>query len=117
LKKRHFCLHKIALQGISLWHFHVYMYYNLNWFIPSIFLLFTLVLLLWWFQQVLKFYIHSNMVTVGSWNLYKQQFWGSWSLLQCKGFPGPRGESVFIILTSLGPLVITAVFYYVFMVR
>jgi hypothetical protein len=26
-----------------LWHFRVYMYYNLNWFISSIFLLSTLV--------------------------------------------------------------------------
>jgi hypothetical protein len=23
-EKGHFCLHKIAIQGISLWHFHVY---------------------------------------------------------------------------------------------
>jgi hypothetical protein len=29
-KKRHFCLFKILIQGISLWHFHVYMYYNIN---------------------------------------------------------------------------------------
>jgi hypothetical protein len=34
-------LYKIAIQGVSLWHFHVYMYYNLNWFIPSIFRLST----------------------------------------------------------------------------
>jgi hypothetical protein len=33
-----------------LWHFHVYMYYNPNWFIPSIFLISTLVPFLWWFQ-------------------------------------------------------------------
>jgi hypothetical protein len=51
-KKRHFCLFNIATQGVSLWHFHIYMYYNLNWFIPSIFLLSTLVLFLWWLQQV-----------------------------------------------------------------
>jgi hypothetical protein len=41
LKKRHF--HLFNIQGVSLWHFHVYMYYNLNWLIPSIFLLSTLV--------------------------------------------------------------------------
>jgi hypothetical protein len=38
-KKSHFCLFNIAIQGVSLWHFHVYMYYNPNWFIPSVFLL------------------------------------------------------------------------------
>jgi hypothetical protein len=41
-KKWHFCLFKVATQGVSLWHFHVYIYYNLNWFI-YIFLLSTLV--------------------------------------------------------------------------
>jgi hypothetical protein len=28
-KKWHFCLFRIATQGVSLWHFHVYMYSNL----------------------------------------------------------------------------------------
>jgi hypothetical protein len=51
-EKRLFCLFKIAIQGVSLWHFNVHMYYNLNWFIPSIFLLSTLVSFLWWFQQI-----------------------------------------------------------------
>jgi hypothetical protein len=51
-KKWHFWLFKITAQGVSLWHFHVCRYYNLNWFIPSIFLLSTLVLFLWCFQQV-----------------------------------------------------------------
>jgi hypothetical protein len=37
-------LFKIATQGVSLWQVHVYMYYNLNWFISSIFLLSTLLL-------------------------------------------------------------------------
>jgi hypothetical protein len=41
--KWHFWLFKITTQGVSLWHFHVYMYYNPNWFISSIFLLSTLV--------------------------------------------------------------------------
>jgi hypothetical protein len=49
-KKWHFCLFKIPIQGVSLWHFHVHMYYNLIWFI-SVFLPSTLVPL-WWFQQV-----------------------------------------------------------------
>jgi hypothetical protein len=43
---------KIAVQGVSLWHFHVYVYYNLQWFISCICLLSTLVCFLWWFQQV-----------------------------------------------------------------
>jgi hypothetical protein len=41
--KKVFCLLRISLWGVSLWHFHVYMYYNLNWFMPSIFFLSTLV--------------------------------------------------------------------------
>jgi hypothetical protein len=45
-------LFKIAIHGVSLWHFHVYTYYNWNCFISSIFLLSTLVPVLWWFQQV-----------------------------------------------------------------
>jgi hypothetical protein len=34
-KKWHFCLLeiKVATLGVSLWYFHVYMYYNPNWFI------------------------------------------------------------------------------------
>jgi hypothetical protein len=43
---------KILIQGVSLWHFHVYMYYNPTWFIFSVFLLSTLVPFLQWFQQV-----------------------------------------------------------------
>jgi hypothetical protein len=50
-EKWHFCLFKIATQGVSLWHFHIYMYYNPNMFI-FIFLLSTLVHFLWWFQPV-----------------------------------------------------------------
>jgi hypothetical protein len=41
-EKRHFHLFKVAIQGVSLWHFHVSMYYITNCFIPSIFLLSTL---------------------------------------------------------------------------
>jgi hypothetical protein len=51
LKKMHFCLFKIALQGVSLWHFHVHMFYNSNRFMLSIFLLSTLFTFLQWFQQ------------------------------------------------------------------
>jgi hypothetical protein len=51
-KKWHFCLLKIAIQGVSLWHFHVYLYYSPNWFISYIFLHFTLVPFLWLFQLV-----------------------------------------------------------------
>jgi hypothetical protein len=32
-EKWHFCLLKIATQGVALWHFRVYMYHNPNWFI------------------------------------------------------------------------------------
>jgi hypothetical protein len=39
---RYFCLFKKTTLGISLWHFHVYVYQILNWFIPFIFLLSTL---------------------------------------------------------------------------
>jgi hypothetical protein len=46
-KKGHFCLFKIAIQGVSLCHSHVCMYYNLNWFFSSIFLLSTLLFFLW----------------------------------------------------------------------
>jgi hypothetical protein len=31
-EKTHFSLYKIAVQGVSLWHIHIYMYYSLNWF-------------------------------------------------------------------------------------
>jgi hypothetical protein len=52
-KKRHFCLSKIVTQGVSLWHFHVFMYYNSKWLMSSIFLLSTTVpFFLWWIQQV-----------------------------------------------------------------
>jgi hypothetical protein len=50
-KKWHLCLLKIDIQGVSLWHFPVYMYYNPNLFISN-FLLSTLVPFIWWFQQV-----------------------------------------------------------------
>jgi hypothetical protein len=45
-KKRHFCVFKIALYSDLWWHFHVYAYCNLNWFISPIFLLSTLALLM-----------------------------------------------------------------------
>jgi hypothetical protein len=34
-----FCLIKIATQEASLWHFHVYKYYNTSWFISIFFFL------------------------------------------------------------------------------
>jgi hypothetical protein len=46
-KKWPFCLFKIHIQGLSLLHLHIYMYYNQNWFISSIFLLSTLVPFSW----------------------------------------------------------------------
>jgi hypothetical protein len=46
-KNWHFCLFKIATQGVSLWHSLVYVciyiLLNLHWFTSSIFLLSTLV--------------------------------------------------------------------------
>jgi hypothetical protein len=40
-KKWHFCLFKICTQGISLWHFHEYMYYN--WIGSSLLIFFSLL--------------------------------------------------------------------------
>jgi hypothetical protein len=37
-KKWYFCSFKIATQGVSLWHFHVYLYYSPIRFISSLFL-------------------------------------------------------------------------------
>jgi hypothetical protein len=51
-KKSYFCLLKIALEGVSLWPFHVYMNYSPILFISSIFLLSTVVPFLWLFQPV-----------------------------------------------------------------
>jgi hypothetical protein len=48
----YFCLFKTATQGVFLWHFHVYMCYNPNLFISSIFLLSIFISLLQWLQQV-----------------------------------------------------------------
>jgi hypothetical protein len=59
-------LFKIVIQGVSLWYFHVYMYYNPNLFISSIFLLSTLVSFLWWFQQVKKFCINSHIGSIST---------------------------------------------------
>jgi hypothetical protein len=42
-KKRHFFFQR-GIQGVSLWHFRVCMYYNLNWSVPSVFCLSILVL-------------------------------------------------------------------------
>jgi hypothetical protein len=50
-RKKDIFLFKISTQRVSLWHFHVNMYYNPNWFIPSILLLSTLDLSLWWFNS------------------------------------------------------------------
>jgi hypothetical protein len=51
-------LFMITIQGVSLWHLHVYMHYNPIWVISSIFLLSVLVPLKWWFWPVYRFYIH-----------------------------------------------------------
>jgi hypothetical protein len=61
-KTWHVCLFK----GVSLWHFHVYMYCSFTWFISSIFLLSTLVPFLWLFQLVYKFYIHSCIASTST---------------------------------------------------
>jgi hypothetical protein len=50
--KRSFFLLLFKIQGVSLWHLHVYINYNPNLFIASFFLLSTLVPFLWWFEQV-----------------------------------------------------------------
>jgi hypothetical protein len=51
-EKWHFCMFKIATQRILLWHFHVYVYYNLICFLPCISLFSIIVTFLWWLQQV-----------------------------------------------------------------
>jgi hypothetical protein len=51
-EKWHFYLFKIATQGVSLWHFHVYMYYSLIGVISYVFFLSTLIPFLLWFQLV-----------------------------------------------------------------
>jgi hypothetical protein len=45
-------LFNIATQGVSLWNFHIYMYYNPNWFIssPLFFLFSAFIPFLWWYQ-------------------------------------------------------------------
>jgi hypothetical protein len=49
-----FCFFKITTQGVSLWHFHVYMYYSPIRFISSYFSSFYLVHFLWFFSTSLK---------------------------------------------------------------
>jgi hypothetical protein len=56
----------VATKEVFLWYFHVYMYYNPNWFIFSIFLHSTLVPFLWCFQLVLEFYIHSCIENIST---------------------------------------------------
>jgi hypothetical protein len=48
----------MVIQGASLWHFLIYIYYTPNWFVSSI-ILFALVLLLQWFQLVWMLHIHT----------------------------------------------------------
>jgi hypothetical protein len=66
LGRRETFLFKIAIQRASLWHSHVYMYYIPNLFISPTFLFSTLVVFLWWVQQVQKFYIHSRIESISS---------------------------------------------------
>jgi hypothetical protein len=56
-------LFKIAIQGDSLWRFHVYMCYYLNWLIPSILLLPSLVPFLWWFKGLDSFNKSLHIIT------------------------------------------------------
>jgi hypothetical protein len=46
-KKDIFFLFKIATQEVYLWHFCIYLYYTLNWFMSSLFLHSMLVPFLW----------------------------------------------------------------------
>jgi hypothetical protein len=57
LKEKNICFLKIVIKGVSWWHFHVCMYYNLNWFITSIFLLYS------WnaFKAITTSYLHRVM--------------------------------------------------------
>jgi hypothetical protein len=47
-----FCLFKKAIEAVSFWHFHVCVYYNVNWCIPSMFLLSILDSFICWFQKL-----------------------------------------------------------------
>jgi hypothetical protein len=51
-KKMIFLLFKNSYTRSSVWHFHMYMYHSLIWFISSIFLPSTSVPFLWRFQKV-----------------------------------------------------------------
>jgi hypothetical protein len=58
-------LFKIAiLQGVSLWHFHVYMCHNLNWFILSIFPLSTLLLVILAGLKILYLFSYRKYITL-----------------------------------------------------
>jgi hypothetical protein len=67
-KKRYFCLFMTIVQGVSLWHFLMYIYYTLNQFIFSIFIL-SIQSPLWWFQQVWMFHIHTCTKHINSTHL------------------------------------------------
>jgi hypothetical protein len=69
-------LFKISIQGVSLWHFHVCKFYNPDWFISSVFLLSTLVPLLWWFQYLIfisNFHIKSDLDTKSDLSAYNEE--------------------------------------------
>jgi hypothetical protein len=58
-------LFKIAMHGVSLWHFCIYLYYIPNWFISSIFLLSTLVPFLGRFQHSFLYREHIKQYSWG----------------------------------------------------
>jgi hypothetical protein len=48
---------------VSLWHFHVCIYYNWNWSIPFISLLSILVPLWWWFKKIVYSFLYRKYIT------------------------------------------------------
>jgi hypothetical protein len=60
-------LFKIVIQGVSLWHFHIYMYYSSNWFISSIFLLSTLFPIVLISFSFLHYLVKGEVTKSSSW--------------------------------------------------
>jgi hypothetical protein len=62
----------IATWRVSMWHFHVCMYYSQTWFISSIFLLSILVPFLWLYTIFFKWIFKTSTETV-SWLIIDQK--------------------------------------------
>jgi hypothetical protein len=90
-KKKQTFLFKICVQGVSLWHFHVICILYLDLLIPSIFLLFTLAPLFWFWLHIkcgkdwettLHAITYLNVSAIHSWSF----LWGRWEWHLNSGF-------------------------------